>query len=55
MKVKFIDKDGRPWEFPNVTGIDIREKDNWCDIKYYDEAGEFHDEVGDTPAEIYID
>ena len=54
MKVRLIDKDGRQWEFPKVVSIEIKEN-NWCDIKYYDEAGEFHDALGDIPAEIYID
>ena len=55
MRITIIDTGGKKWDFPNVIGIDVREKDNWCNIKYNDEKGEYHEEVGDIPAEIYID
>ena len=55
MKVVLVDKDGKKWEFPDVISIEVREKDNWCNIKYNDKMGEYHEEVGDIPAEIHFE
>lgn len=59
--VKFIDFDGKEWEFKNVVKLDIIVKDTLpersydANIGYYDDNGMYHEEIGDIPNIINIE
>ena len=65
LRIKFIDFDGKEWEFKNVVKLDIAVKDSWIDgvqkksydanIGYYDDDGVYHEEIGDIPNIINIE
>lgn len=47
-----LESDGRIFNFKNVEKIEINHKDT--NIGYYDNNGEYHEEIGDTPSIIVI-
>lgn len=64
--IKFIDFDGKEYEFKNVVKLDITVKDVWIEddvqkrsykvyIGYYDDNGTYHQEIGDIPNIINVE
>lgn len=58
MKVLFIEDD-KSFKFENVISLEVKglkgnpEKGLKVKIKYKDERGEVHEEIGDLPEDIY--
>ena len=50
--IKLTDDEGKIFTFSNVVSIDICLEGDWCNICYYDDKNEYHEEVGDIPKSI---